>query len=134
MTIGDHIRLHRSERKLLRREVADQIGVSPATVGNWEQNRTEPAVDFMPAIIRFLGYDPTPAPATLDEQMRAYRHRRGLSIKAAALRAGVHEDSWGEWERTGLIPRKRYRALLDEFLAGESEDDRSSTLTTLFLK
>ncbi|MBT2324617.1 helix-turn-helix transcriptional regulator, partial [Variovorax paradoxus] len=116
----DHIQLRRSERKLPQRDVANRIGVSSMTIGNWEKNSTDPPVEFMPAIMAFLGYDPMPAPTTLAERMRAYRHRFGLSIKAAALRAAVHEDSWGEWERTGLIPWKRYRALLDEFLAQES--------------
>ncbi|MBT2303426.1 XRE family transcriptional regulator [Variovorax paradoxus] len=120
VTIGDHIRMQRSERKLLQQDVANQIGVSPATVANWEKNRTPPPVSLIPAIVRFIGFDPSPEPATLAEQMRAYRQRHGLSIKAAARRAGVHEDSWGQWERTGLIPWKRYRVLLDEFLAQES--------------
>jgi hypothetical protein len=71
----------------------------------------------MPAIIRFLGYDPTPEPRTLADRMRSYRKRLGLSITEAALRAGVDESSWGSWERIGLIPWERYRTLVDEFLA-----------------
>ena len=47
----------------------------------------------MPAVIRFLGYDPFPEPVTLSDRMRAYRKRNGLSIRAAALRAGVDEES-----------------------------------------
>jgi transcriptional regulator with XRE-family HTH domain len=73
----------------------------------------------MPAIIAFLGYDPIPASTALAERIREYRRRHGLSINEAAHRAGVHEDSWGHWERTGAIPWERYRALLDEFLASD---------------
>ncbi len=87
--IGDHIQLRRSERKLPQRDVANQIGVSSVTIGNWEKNSTDPPVEFMPAIMAFLGYDPMPAPTTLAERMRAYRHRFGLSIKAAAPRWGA---------------------------------------------
>jgi transcriptional regulator with XRE-family HTH domain len=61
----------------------------------------------MPAIIHFLGYDPTPEPTTLPERMRDYRRKNGLTIKEAAHRMGVDESSWGQWERTGLIPWKR---------------------------
>lgn len=120
VTVGDHIRLIRSERKLLQFQVATEIGVSAATIGNWEKNRTEPPIGLMPAIIRFLDFDPTPELATLAGRMRAYRVQGGLSIKEAASRAGVHEDSWAQWERSGLIAWERYRFLLDEFLAKQS--------------
>jgi hypothetical protein len=50
-----------------------------------------------PAILAFLGYDPMFAVATLAHRMRSYRQRLGLSIKEAALRAGVDESSWGHW-------------------------------------
>jgi len=119
-TIGEHIREQRRERQLLQRDVADLIGVSAETLGNWEKNRTVPPVGLMPAVIRFLRHDPSPEPTTLPDRMRSYRQRLGLSIKEAALRAHVDESSWGRWERTGLIPWKRYRTLLDEFLAHES--------------
>lgn len=117
MTIGDHVRQQRSERKLLQGNVAKEIGVSEATIGNWEKNRTEPPIALMPAIIMFLGFDPAPEPVTLADRMRAYRMRAGLSIKEAASRVGVHEDSWAQWERTRVIAWERYRALVDEFLA-----------------
>ena len=93
------------------------MAVSDATVLNWEKGTTEPPIVFWPAIIAFLGYDPHPAPMTLSERMSAFRRRKGLSIKEAALRARVNESSWGSWERTGLIPWKRYRTFVDEFLA-----------------
>jgi transcriptional regulator with XRE-family HTH domain len=112
-SIGDRIREQRGERQLRQYDVAQQIGVSPQTIGNWERNRTAPPVSLMPAIFRFIGFDPSPEPATLADRMRSYRQRFGLSIKEAALLASVDESSWGRWERTGLIPWKRYRTLLD---------------------
>ena len=124
MTIGDHIRTARRERKLLQRQIAGEIGVTEATIGKWEQNRSAPPITYMPAIIRFIGNDPSPIPSTLSERMRAFRRRFGLSIEQAARQAGVNESSWSEWERTGLIPWKRYRTLLDEFLAQQVEAHR----------
>ena len=115
-TIGDHIRLHRSERKLLQRQLADEIGVAAATIGNWENNKSEPPIALMPAVIAFLGYDPMPEPTSLADRMRAYRVRTGLSIKEAALLAGVNEDTWAKWERTGLIGWKRNRLVMEAFL------------------
>jgi len=44
--------------------------------------------------LRFLGYDPIPEPTTLADRMLSCGQRLGLSIKEAALRAGVDESSW----------------------------------------
>ena len=117
VTIGEHIRAKRRERQLLQRDVAAQIGVAPETVSGWEKSATIPPMGLMPAIIHFLGYDPSPEPATLPERMRDYRRKNGLTIKEAAHRMGVDESSWGQWERTGLIRWQRYRTLVDEFLS-----------------
>ncbi len=57
-TLGDHLRRRRLILRLLQRQVAEQIGVTKATVHNWETNRSNPGFREMPAIIRFLGYDP----------------------------------------------------------------------------
>lgn len=101
----------------MQKEVAEQIGVVADTVHNWEHGTSEPPIEFMPAIIRFLGYEPWPEPVTLPERMQAYRRRRGLTAKAAAQRAGVDEGSWGTWERTGVVPWERYRLMLERLLA-----------------
>jgi transcriptional regulator with XRE-family HTH domain len=59
-SLGDHIRTHRLDLKLLQKQVADQIGVDKATITNWERNSVAPAVRYLPTIIQFLGYDPLP--------------------------------------------------------------------------
>jgi len=120
VTIGEHIRAKRRERRLRQSDVGNQIGVGAETIASWEKEKAVPQIAFMPAIVRFLGYDPTPEPTTLADRMRSYRRRLGLSIKEAALRARVDESSWGSWEQTGLIPWKRYRTLVEEFLAQQA--------------
>ncbi|MEX8518768.1 MAG: helix-turn-helix domain-containing protein [Leptothrix sp. (in: b-proteobacteria)] len=115
-TIGEHLYACRSGRKLRQKEVAATIGVSVATIAHWEKDRAVPSVGAMPAIVRFLGYDPTPEAMTLSDRMRSYRLQKGLSIREVALQMGVSEDTWGAWERTGLIAWERYRVLLDAFL------------------
>ncbi|MEW8052024.1 MAG: helix-turn-helix transcriptional regulator [Candidatus Thiodiazotropha endolucinida] len=37
-------------------DVAQRLGVNPWTLRNWEHNRTEPRVQYYPAIRDFLGY------------------------------------------------------------------------------
>jgi site-specific DNA recombinase len=59
-TIGDHLLRRRLTLKRLQREVGKKLGVNKASVANWEANRTKPSLEHMPAIIRFLGYNPVP--------------------------------------------------------------------------
>ena len=59
------MRKHRLDLQLLQKQVADQIGVDELTVTNWERNATVPAIRHIPAIIRFLGYDPLPSSNSL---------------------------------------------------------------------
>ncbi len=78
-TIGDHIRRQRLGRKLLQREVADQIGVDTTSVFNWEAGITAPAIGYVPAIIEFLGYNPLPEGRTLGERLVRHRTTLGTS-------------------------------------------------------
>jgi len=55
-TLGDELRRRRLELGLLEREVADRLGVSEASVWQWERNRTKPQVHCLPTIYDFLGY------------------------------------------------------------------------------
>jgi len=61
-TVGDHLRCRRLARKLIQRQVAEQIGVDKTSIHNWETNLSKPSIEYMPAIIKFLGYDPMPPP------------------------------------------------------------------------
>ena len=94
VTIGEHIRAKRRERQLRQSDVGNQIGVGAETIANWEKEKAVPQIAFMPAIIRFLGYDPAPEPVTFADCMHSCRQRLGLSVKEAALRARVDESSW----------------------------------------
>jgi len=68
VTIGEHIRAKRRERRLRQSDVGNQIGVGAETIANWEKEKAVPQIGFMPAIVRFLGYDPTPEPTTLTDR------------------------------------------------------------------
>ena len=95
------LRRRRRDLGLLQKEVAERLGVGIGTLIKWEKGRCLPPPAFYPAIIRFLGREPWPAPATAAEEVRAERLRRGLSIKQAAHAARVDEATFANWERRG---------------------------------
>jgi transcriptional regulator with XRE-family HTH domain len=90
-TIGDHLRRRRLDLGLLQREVAERFGANQCSVTNWELGRTKPALRFLPAIVRFLGYVPFPPGETLAERLTTARKARGLS-------ATLPPECWG-WIR-----------------------------------
>jgi transcriptional regulator with XRE-family HTH domain len=92
-TIGEHIRARRLDLNLLQRQVADQIGVHPLTVTNWESNESSPETQFIPAIIEFLGYDPLPPASSLPERLASRRKVLGLSQRKMAERMCVDQST-----------------------------------------
>lgn len=95
---------------------AELIGVSPATIVNWEQGHSEPSIEAFPAILAFLGYDPHPEPKTLPERLLAVRRRRGWTIRQAADEFGVDAGTWGDWEGGKPIAWERFRLRIEVFL------------------
>ena len=61
-TLGDHLRKARLLRGLFQDQVARELGVSGATLLNWERNHTRVQARFMPKVVAFLGYDPARNP------------------------------------------------------------------------
>lgn len=115
-TLGEHLLKRRMEQERTQAEVGRELGTDEWTVGNWEKDRTFPAVRYFPAIFRFLGYDPFPEPTTLSAKLLAKRRALGLSVKQAAAKVGVHEGTFGAWERNGAPAKSPDTALL-AFLA-----------------
>jgi DNA-binding XRE family transcriptional regulator len=69
-----------------------------ATISGWEGNATPLAIRFIPAIIRFLGYDPLPPASAFPERLAAARRVLGLSQQKMAERLGVDETTLQGWE------------------------------------
>jgi len=91
----------------LAKTVAQKLGVHPATVGNWENGRSAPAIHLMPRVIRFLGYRPyMPGLRPWGQRLRAARRAMGLSQKRLARILGVDESTVGRWEAGRSLPRK----------------------------
>ena len=123
-TLGEHVRKRRLELRLTQKQAAERLGVNPWTVLNWEKDHTEPPIESMPTIIRFLDYDPFPVAKNIPERLLATRRAMGWSIKEAAWQLGVDEGTWGAWEQGKTILFRRHRLLVarlvdlpkDEFL------------------
>lgn len=84
--------------KLLQGRVADQIGPHEQTITNWESNATSPEIHYIPAIIRFLGYDPLPPTNSFSECLATARRRLGLSQRKMAETLGVDPATLQGWE------------------------------------
>jgi transcriptional regulator with XRE-family HTH domain len=79
--------------------VAERIGVSEATIWNWECHESSPRVGEIPAIIKFLCYNPLPAPKTLAENLLTHRKCLGLSQSAMAKKLGIDPATLGRLEQ-----------------------------------
>ena len=103
-TIGDHIRKRRLGLHLLQRDVADRIGVSAASIWQWERNRSDPATRCLPAIIDFLGYLLAGSGTSFPEALRIARRTAGLTQEHLAKLARVDESSIAKRERGDTMP------------------------------
>lgn len=120
-TLGDHLRKRRRELGLLQREAAELMGVSGATVVNWEKDRSQPVAAQFPPVIAFLGYDPTPDPQTLGERLEAKQRRLGASLAQVARYLGWDPGSLRRYlNGTWRISPDRLDAV-EAFLEAEDE-------------
>jgi transcriptional regulator with XRE-family HTH domain len=115
-TVGDHIRRRRLALHLLQRDVAEQVGVDKTSIFNWESNTAEPEVRFMPAVIRFLGYNPLPAATTTGGQLVRRRTTFGLSQREAATELGIDPSTLARWERGERQPTGEFLGRVERFL------------------
>lgn len=105
---------------LLQKQVAEQVGVCALTITNWERNATSPEVQYVPEILRFLGYDPFASPtAKLPERLAVARRAHGMTQKQLAGFLGVDPATIRDWERGQHTPSRRKRQLIDSFLRWE---------------
>ncbi len=125
-TWGDHIKKRRIELGLLQREVAERIGVTEASVYDWERHRTEPMVHLIPQITQFLGYTPPLfARQTTGQKIVAYRHVRGMSQRKLALQLKVDPATLGRWERDESLPTGELKLRLEPFFREILSADRT---------
>jgi len=115
-TLAEHVKRLRVQRGLTQYQTARLLKVSSWTIRKWENGHTTPPVAYLPALIRFLGYDPFPQAHTLPERLRAKRRAMGWSIRAAARGIGVDAGAWSDWEEGGVILFRNHRRLVAQLL------------------
>jgi transcriptional regulator with XRE-family HTH domain len=115
-TLGDQLGRHWLDLNLCHREVADRLGADHSTITNWELNRTKPALHFLPGILRYLGYAPWAAGASVGDRLLAYRRDRGLAQAAFARLLGIDPSTLSRWERDLRVPTGRYAQLAKAFV------------------
>jgi transcriptional regulator with XRE-family HTH domain len=104
------------ELGLLQREVAERIGVSEASVYDWEKHRTDPMVHLIPRLTQFLGYTPPLFTGqTTGQKIVTYRHLRGMSQRALALVLKVDPGTLARWERDESFPTGKLKLRLEPF-------------------
>ena len=118
-TLGDHIRKRRLDLGLLQKEVAEQLGVDTASIGNWESNETQPMVHCLPGIFAFLGHNPLPEAGDLIGKLKRLRGTLGLTQEKLAQKLGIDESAVAGWERGDNMPVGSYRKLLEDFMTGD---------------
>ena len=79
-------------------------------------NYSQPDHHYLPNVIRFLGYDPTPEGVTLAERLLRRRTALGLSQKEAAGRIGVDAGTLAKYERGERKPEGEFAARVEGFL------------------
>jgi len=119
-TLGDYIRKKRLDLGLLQKEVAEQLGVDTASVGNWESNEVQPMVHCLPGIIAFLGHNPLPETDEVIGKLKRLRRTHGLTQEQLAERLGIDESTIAGWERGETTPLGAYRKLLEDFITGDA--------------
>jgi transcriptional regulator with XRE-family HTH domain len=120
-TIGDHIRKHRLGLNMHQKDVARQIGIDKTSIFNWEANTSQPDLRFMPAVIRFLGYNPLPPANTIGEELVRHRTTLGIIQKDAARQIGVDPGTLARWERGERAPTGALLRAAMAFLAASVE-------------
>jgi site-specific DNA recombinase len=125
-TIGDHIRRKRLSMGLRQKDAAKHLGVTAASVYNWEANKGVPEFRSMPAVIHFLGYNPLPAATTTAQQLVRRRTELGMSQKEAAQQMGVDPSTLARWERGEREPDGPCAKRIARFLAQPTRLCRAS--------
>src|SRR5262245_37884810 len=83
-TLGDWIRKTRLDQGLFQLQLADRFGIDKSTITNWELNRSEPEIRYIPMIIEFIGYCPYHPTAELITRLSAIRWALGLTQEQLA--------------------------------------------------
>jgi DNA-binding XRE family transcriptional regulator len=86
------------------------------TITHWEGNASRPPVQYIPAIIRFLGYVPLKSSTTFPQRLIATRRARGLTQKQLASELGVDPSTIQDSESGLREPSRKKLEPITTFL------------------
>lgn len=105
------------ELKLLQKDVAKICGVTEDSITNWEKNRSNPKIKFLPRIAKFLGYLPLEFDLTTHQgKLKAYRYRNGLTHAQLGKIFKVNASTISGWERGKDTPKQNELKILEQLL------------------
>ena len=86
------------------------------TITNWELNRTEPEIRYMPIIIDLLGFLPFDVGESFGERVWAYRMCKGLAREKLAAELGIDAGTLRKWEAGESQPSRKLRQWVEEMI------------------
>jgi transcriptional regulator with XRE-family HTH domain len=91
VTLGDHLRRKRLEGNESQSCIAHLTGVKTDTITNWELNRHEPMIQYIPKILAYLGYTPLfdLAGTTCSKKLKQFMYVNGLTQKECAMKLDI---------------------------------------------
>ena len=107
------------------------LGVSEASIWQWENNRTKPKVYLVPRIYDFLGYAPYEVPGRFGDWLRQARSGLGLSRRKLGAELGLDVTTIDRWERGRGRPTADSLARIRWLLARFSRVNRTGSCTGL---
>ena len=111
------------ELGLFQADVARMFNVSADCITYWENNRSEPQINYYPLIIEFLGYFPLHIDlSTIHGKIKAYRYRNGLSYKRFGKVLSVDAGPVGLWENEKRTPSKEKIKIIELLIETEPPD------------
>jgi transcriptional regulator with XRE-family HTH domain len=120
-TLGDHLRKRQLDLKLPQKKVAQRIGVSTASIQNWETGHTTPSLTVMQRLIAFLGYIPFEMPAkNTGDRIKGYRRVLGLRRNDLAQQLKIDPSTLARWEKGKGNPSKELLEKVSGFLTSSS--------------
>ncbi len=115
LTIGEHIRAHRIKNKQSQEEVAKQINVTTDSITGWELNRFSPQIQFMPSIIKYLGYLPVPIDTqSFAGKVHALRITLGVSQRKLGKVLNIDPSTIEGWETNKHRPSPKMIKKIDQ--------------------
>ena len=115
-TIGEFLRKRRLDLKLRQKDEARIIGYDEMSIVNWEKGHSQPRINHMAGVCRFLAANLLLKADTVSERILNFRRARGITQEDFANQLGIDPSTLarlerGEREPNGRVATKLYARL-----------------------